>query len=117
MKEVRQGVFKPNSPPIAVDVGRSYSYSKTMQAGKSALGLARKAGKTLNLFKVNGTALQDTSLTVNDKKLQWTLGNFLLKNKRSPAQTKLGIGYLCDSAFEDDDSEGKVNSIVTYSSQ
>ena len=98
-------------PAMEIEVDRNDSYTELVERAAEAFSLSEKPGQMLMLFKMNGSTIPNSSLTVKEKKREWTLGNYLLATKKSPAQTKLGVGYLSNTAF-DSSSEEEVKTII-----
>ena len=99
MKEGKKGSYTRCSPYAEVEAERSDCYSEVVRRAAEQFDLSPRKGKILSLFRPNGAAVMDKELQVRGKKVPWTLGNYMLATKRSPAQTKLGIGYLPVTAF------------------
>ncbi len=99
MKEGKQGSYSRNSAYVEIEADRGDSYDELLQRAATTFKLLPRANKLLTLFRGNGVAVIDQMLQVRSKKVPWTLGNYLQVTKRSPAQTKLGVGYLPKTTF------------------
>ena len=76
---------------------RSDSYASFVKRAADKLNLRIEKNKILSLFKLNGARVLDEDIVVKCRQKPWTLGNYLLLMKKSPATTKMGIGYLACS--------------------
>lgn len=106
MTESKRGIFQRGSAPfIEVEAARSDDYmtfawkaADCCQLGGNSLGTG------LSLFKMNGARILNRVVTVKGNKKPWTLGNYLLMMKKSPASVKIGVGYVDESSTSSEDN-------------
>jgi len=96
MVEGKQGTVSrvKSGSLIEINAYRGDSYSVIARKAAKKCQLTQVAGNlSLALFKLNGALILDEEVTINGKTRPWTLGNYLLLMKKSPANIKLGVGY------------------------
>ena len=84
---------------IEMEASRDDSY-ETLSRAADALHIGSTRTK-MCLYKPSTVCIGNMELTVKSVKKKWTLGNYLLAVKKSPAQIKFGVGYLQGEEGED----------------
>ena len=105
MKQVR-GVYSRSQSPYMAK--RSDSYLVFARKPAQICRLAAEPGLDLCLFKLNGARILNEPITVRGRSTStvrpWTLGNYLLLMKKSPALCKIGVAYALPLHSTSDDS-------------
>ena len=117
MEECR-GVFsRCKHPHIEVDASRCDGYRRFAENAARKCKVPYEENKELCLFKLNGARILDELIHVKNKNGKicarpWTIGNYLLRMKKSPAACKIGVAYAdyltgssSESAGETDDDK------------
>lgn len=110
MEENRQGVYvKSKSSFVEIEAHRSDTYRSFVDKAARKLKMGYRSGNMLSLFKMNGARVLNEEINLNGKDKPWTLGNYLLKMKKSPTSVKLGIGYVF--IFSDESNSNSTNTV------
>lgn len=92
---------------IEIEASRDDSYNNIISHASKVLRI-RLDGKKLCLFKPSTACVPNMELTVKSCKKKWTLGNYLLAEKKVPSQVKFGVGYM----YEKHHQEQPVSNLV-----
>lgn len=89
---------RSSCPYIKVEANRCDSYRTFAEKAARKCRLLYKEEKELALFKLNGARILNEPIHVKNRNGKssvrpWTLGNYLLLMKKSPAVCKIGVAY------------------------
>lgn len=91
MKHGRKGYVK-SSAFYDVSLNKSDTYVSVIRKICDAIG--EDCCDEMRLFNGKGAVIPDQCLDIREKKVDWTIGSFLLKRHSSPDKVSFGIGIV-----------------------
>ena len=104
MGVTRIGSYRKKGNYVEVKLEQDSSYDQVAFSGVQALNVDEPISEDedynmrngpLTLFGADGTVIRNEPVDTNFGPKSWTIGLYLNQFRKTPAQLKIGVGYLC----------------------